>query len=63
MIVTLLWALNQLMYTDLFHDPFEPQGGWQILMASSYLPMVLWGPVLAAVTWDYRRRTRSEAGR
>jgi hypothetical protein len=52
----LLWSLNPLMFTDLFYDPLEPQGGWQVLMAAAYLPLVLWGPLLAAVTWAYHRR-------
>jgi hypothetical protein len=54
--LTLLWCLNPLMYTDLFHDPLEPQGGWQLLMATAYLPLILWGPLLGAVTWAYHRR-------
>ncbi|MFG1622392.1 hypothetical protein [Kribbella sp. NPDC049227] len=53
----LLWSPNPLMFTDLFYDPLEPQGGWQILMGSVYLPLVLWGPLLAAVTLAYHRRT------
>ena len=54
--LVLLWSPNPLMFTDLFHDPLEPQGGWQFLMAVAYLPLVLWGPLLAAVTWAYYRR-------
>lgn len=56
--LVLLWSLNPLMFTDLFHDPLEPQGGWQLLMAAVYLPLVLWGPLLGAVTWAYHRRRR-----
>jgi len=56
----LLWSLNPLMYTDLFYDPLEPQGGWQILMATVYLPLVLWGPLLAVVTHAYYRRRSAE---
>ncbi|MGC4938357.1 hypothetical protein [Kribbella sp. DT2] len=54
--LTLLWSLNPLMFTDLFHDPLEPQGGWQLLMATAYLPLILWRPLLGAVTWAYYRR-------
>ncbi|TWD81706.1 hypothetical protein FB561_2828 [Kribbella amoyensis] len=54
--LVLLWSLNPLLYTDLFHDPLEPQGGWQLLMATAYLPLVLWGPLLGLVTWAYYRR-------
>lgn len=59
-LLTLLWAMNPVLFTDLFHDPLEPQGGWRTLMASCYLPLMLWGPLLGAVTWDYRRRTKLE---
>jgi hypothetical protein len=30
--------------------------GWAALMAACYLPLVLWGPLLGAVTWAYYRR-------
>lgn len=51
-----LWSPNLLMFTDLYYDPLEPQSGWQLLMATAYLPLILWGPLLAAVTWAYCRR-------
>lgn len=37
-------------------DPVEPDGGWKLLMAAAYLPLMAWGPLLAAVTWAYYRR-------
>ncbi|MBV2364625.1 hypothetical protein KUM37_14990 [Streptomonospora sp. NEAU-YY374] len=39
-------------------------GGWQaVVLYACYLPLVLWGPLLAAVTWAYwRRRRRSPHG-
>jgi len=55
-LLVLLWTPIPVMYTDLFYDPLEPQGGWRILMATCYLPMMLWGPLLGAVTWAYYRR-------
>ncbi len=33
--------------------------GWALFMAACYLPALLWGPLLLAVTWAYwRRRAR-----
>ena len=40
----------------------RPDSWWAALMAACYLPAVLWGPMLLAVTWDYWRR-RSRLGR
>ena len=33
--------------------------GWSILMTACYAPLVLWGPLLLAVTWAYWRRRRA----
>ena len=55
-VLIVAWTGVPIMYTDLFHNPLEPQGGWKILMATCYLPLMLWGPLLAAVTWAYYRR-------
>jgi hypothetical protein len=34
-------------------------GWWEALLVACYLPLLLWGPLLLAVTWAYfRRRTR-----
>jgi hypothetical protein len=30
--------------------------GWKALMIACYLPLLLWSPLLAAVTWAYYRR-------
>lgn len=40
----------------------RPDSGWARLMAACYLPALLWGPMLLAVTWDYWRRRRTESG-
>jgi hypothetical protein len=36
--------------------PVRPPPGWRVLIC--YAPMLLWGPLLLAVTMDYRRRRR-----
>jgi hypothetical protein len=30
--------------------------GWQVLLVACYLPMLLWPPLLGAVTFSYHRR-------
>jgi len=37
----------------------DPDSGWARLMIACYLPALLWGPLLLAVTWAYWRRTTS----
>ncbi len=37
----------------------QPDSGWAVVMALCYLPAVLWGPLLMAVTVDYWRRRRA----
>ena len=32
--------------------------GWHLLLVACYAPLMLWAPLLAAVTYDYFRRTR-----
>ena len=34
-----------------YTDPF-----WQVLLVACYTPLLLWAPLLAAVTWAYYRR-------
>lgn len=41
----------------------EAHGGWAVLMAVCYLPLVAWGPLLLAVTYAYYRRHRRPRGR
>lgn len=38
-------------------QPDVPPPGWDVLVL--YLPLLLWAPLVLAVTWDYRRRHRS----
>lgn len=33
--------------------------GWHPFVGVLYLPLVVWGPLLAAVTWSYHRRRRA----
>jgi hypothetical protein len=34
---------------------------WRILLIACYAPLLLWAPLLAAVTWAYYRRRRGES--
>ncbi|MQS13641.1 hypothetical protein F7Q99_15515 [Streptomyces kaniharaensis] len=38
-------------------DPGAPRGFALVVMTLCYLPLVAWGPLLGAVTFDYARRT------
>ncbi|MEV6978879.1 hypothetical protein [Kitasatospora sp. NPDC093806] len=38
-------------------NPDAPHGFAGLVMTLAYLPLVAWGPLLAAVTFDYARRT------
>ena len=33
---------------------------WRVLLVACYAPLILWAPLLAAVTWAYWRRRRGE---
>lgn len=37
----------------------RPRSGWAMLMVACYLPALLWGPLVLAATWAYRRRRRT----
>lgn len=59
----LLWdvvTLVQLLMGVEDDSPGHPTGGWQTLLNLTYLPLMLWGPLLAAVTYSYHRRRRDE---
>ena len=34
---------------------------WRVLLVACYAPLILWAPLLAAVTWAYWRRRRGES--
>jgi hypothetical protein len=36
---------------------------WRVLLVACYAPLILWAPLLAAVTWAYWRRRRIEGRR
>ncbi|MFF0411809.1 hypothetical protein ACFYUY_15365 [Kitasatospora sp. NPDC004745] len=44
------WAAN-------LAEPDSPRGAAAVVMTLAYLPLVVWGPLLGAVTVDYARRT------
>jgi hypothetical protein len=54
-------AALQLIWTYAFRNPDMPgltftSTGWEVLFFACYLPLLLWAPLLAAVTVAYRRR-------
>lgn len=54
--LTALWTPAPLMFF-LPAQAGAPSGnGWAALMAACYLPLVLWGPLLGALTYSYYRR-------
>ncbi|QFG25336.1 hypothetical protein [Actinomadura sp. WMMB 499] len=64
-LLTVLWTFSlagQLTGTTLQGEPLpgdfpSEQGGWNAaLFYACYLPLLLWGPLLAAVTYAYHRR-------
>ena len=38
-------------------------GGWEALFVAAYAPLLLWGPLVAVVTFDYWRRSVRSWGR
>ncbi|WP_331771057.1 hypothetical protein OG948_46365 (plasmid) [Embleya sp. NBC_00888] len=70
-VLTLMWTaigvLTEVTQTKLNGDPLPDDfpsraGGWEsAYYYVSYAPLVLWGPLLAAVTIAYLRRRRSAA--
>lgn len=55
--LTLLWAVA-ISNIDVIFAEYGIEGGWRIVVIICYLPLLLWGPLLAAVTASYARRTR-----
>ncbi|MFD4746342.1 hypothetical protein ACFWOS_12890 [Streptomyces rubiginosohelvolus] len=60
--VTVLWWVLFFggLLTAPSPDPSVSAG--EVLFVASYAPLLLWGPLLAAVTWSYHRRHRGRAG-
>ncbi|WP_420824805.1 hypothetical protein [Streptomyces coryli] len=63
-----MFAVTFITGTTLQGDPMAEDdpltsGGWRTLVfIACYAPLLLWGPLLAAVTWAYWRRRRSAGG-
>lgn len=57
--VTVLWWVLFLggLLTSPSPDPGVSAG--EVLFVAAYAPLLLWGPLLAAVTWSYHRRHRA----
>ncbi|MEU5438695.1 hypothetical protein AB0G73_35885 [Streptomyces sp. NPDC020719] len=52
-----IWSGFALWWSDEHHPAF--QGPWRDIVGVCYQPLVLWGPLLAAVTFSYYRRHRA----
>lgn len=57
-----MWTGAPLMFTSRYEVAEQPDGNWKLLMAGCYLPLMFWGPLLAAVTWAYYRRRCTDRG-
>ncbi|MFI7639008.1 hypothetical protein [Nonomuraea sp. NPDC049400] len=58
-IVTLLWWSQLAVMMFVTYEEPAPHGGYRALFYACYAPLLLWGPLLAAVTVSYHRRHRS----
>lgn len=56
LLFTLLPLAQLILLDDIEHDL---HGGWLWFMRACYLPLMAWGPLLAAVTFSYHRRHRT----
>ncbi|MEW2392994.1 hypothetical protein AB0933_32000 [Streptomyces venezuelae] len=54
--VTFLWWV--LFFGELLigPDPYPGLSVGEVVFVAAYAPLLLWGPLLAAVTWSYHRR-------
>ncbi|MQS11004.1 hypothetical protein F7Q99_01580 [Streptomyces kaniharaensis] len=55
--LTVLWSDFLFWWVDEQHPALD--GPWQDIVGVFYQPLVLWGPLLAAVTFSYYRRHRA----
>jgi hypothetical protein len=55
--LTLLWLSKFSSVGEIF-DVFGLHGAARVVVFACYAPMLLWGPLLGAVTVSYARRTR-----
>ncbi|MFG3407192.1 hypothetical protein [Streptomyces sp. NPDC048142] len=60
--VTVLWWV--LFFGGLLTAPSPDPGisAGEALFVAAYAPLLLWGPLLAAVTWSYHQRHRARTG-
>jgi len=54
--LTLLW-LGEFSVVGKIFDEFGLHGAARVVVFACYAPMLLWGPLLGAVTYSYTRRT------
>ncbi len=54
--LTLVWAGAALAYPGSELREGFTGSGWEALFLAAYAPLLLWGPLVAAVTFDYWRR-------
>lgn len=55
--LVLLWT-STFSHIGLIFAEFGLDGGARVVVGACYAPLLLWGPLLAAVTVSYARRTR-----
>lgn len=60
--LTLLWV-STFSHVGTIWALYGLEGAERVLMLACYGPLLLWGPLLAAVTVSYRRRHRAGGGR
>lgn len=59
--LTVLW-LGAMSNVGTIWDIYGLEGAERVLMVACYAPLLLWGPLLAAVTVSYHRRHRAPVG-
>jgi hypothetical protein len=55
--LTVMWSDFLFWWAEEHHPALD--GPWHHIVGVCYQPLVLWGPLLAAVTWSYYRRHRA----
>jgi hypothetical protein len=57
----LIWTFATVNVLDPARNTLEfSSGWWKGLLVACYLPLLLWGPLLLALTWSYSRRRRRD---
>ncbi len=54
----LIWTPLPVMFLVAPQSGAPDGNGWELLMAACYLPLMAWGPFLAAIAWAYYRRRK-----